>query len=40
MAVTDPKPMSRAAVVANAICLPLGLIALVFLPVGRLDSII
>ena len=37
MAVTDPKPMSRAAVVANAICLPLGLIALVFLPVGRLD---
>jgi protein-S-isoprenylcysteine O-methyltransferase Ste14 len=37
MAVTDPKPMSRAAVVANAIGLPLGLIALVFLPVGRLD---
>jgi protein-S-isoprenylcysteine O-methyltransferase Ste14 len=29
--------MSRAAVVANAIGLPLGLIALVFLPVGRLD---
>jgi protein-S-isoprenylcysteine O-methyltransferase Ste14 len=37
MAVTDPKPMSRAALVANAICLPLGLIALVCLPVGRLD---
>jgi protein-S-isoprenylcysteine O-methyltransferase Ste14 len=37
MAVTDPKPMSCAAVVANAIGLPLGLIALVFLPVGRLD---
>jgi protein-S-isoprenylcysteine O-methyltransferase Ste14 len=37
MAVTDPKPMSRAAAVAYAICLPLGLIALVFLPVGRLD---
>ncbi len=29
--------MSRAAAVAYAICLPLGLIALVFLPVGRLD---
>jgi len=37
MAVTDPKPMSRAAAVAYAICSPLGLIALVFLPVGRLD---
>ena len=37
MAVTDPTPMSRAAVVANAIGLPLGLIALVFLPVGWLD---
>ena len=32
------KGCSRAAVVANAICLPLGaLIALVFLPVGQLD---
>jgi hypothetical protein len=29
--------MSPAAVVANVICLPLGLITLVFLPVGRLD---
>ena len=28
MADTDPKPLSRAAVVANAICLPLGLMAL------------
>src|SRR5262249_30815269 len=37
MAVTDPKPMSRAAAMANAICLPLSLIALVFLPVGRLE---
>ena len=37
MAVTDPKPMLRAAAVAYAICSPLGLIALVFLPVGRLD---
>ena len=37
MAVTDPKPMSRAAAVAYAICSPLGLIALVFLPVGLLD---
>jgi protein-S-isoprenylcysteine O-methyltransferase Ste14 len=37
MAVTDPKPMSRAAAVASAICSPLTLIALVFLPVGRLD---
>jgi protein-S-isoprenylcysteine O-methyltransferase Ste14 len=37
MAVTDPEPMSRAAAIANAICLPLGLIALVFLPVGRLE---
>ena len=37
MAVTDPKPMLRAAAVAYAICSALGLIALVFLPVGRLD---
>jgi len=36
MAVTDPKPMSRAAAIAYAICSPLSLIALVFLPVGRL----
>jgi protein-S-isoprenylcysteine O-methyltransferase Ste14 len=37
MTVIDPKPMSRAAAIAYAICLPLGLIALVFLPVGRLE---
>jgi protein-S-isoprenylcysteine O-methyltransferase Ste14 len=37
MAVTEPKPMSGAAVVANATGLPLALLALVFLPVGRLD---
>src|SRR3974377_497127 len=37
MAAADPEPMSRAAVVANAICLPLGLVALVFFPVGRVD---
>jgi len=37
MAVTDPKPMSRAAAIAYAICSPLSLIALVFLPVGRLE---
>jgi protein-S-isoprenylcysteine O-methyltransferase Ste14 len=37
LAAADPEPMSPAAVVANAICLPLGLITLVFLPVGRLD---
>jgi protein-S-isoprenylcysteine O-methyltransferase Ste14 len=36
MAVTDPKPMSRTAVVANAICLPLSLLVLVFVPIGRL----
>jgi protein-S-isoprenylcysteine O-methyltransferase Ste14 len=37
MAVTDPQPMSRTAVVVYAICSPPTLIALVFLPVGRLD---
>jgi protein-S-isoprenylcysteine O-methyltransferase Ste14 len=33
----DPKPMSRAAAIAYAILNPLGLIALVFLPAGRID---
>src|SRR5262249_9650312 len=37
MAVTDPKPMSCAAAIAYAICSPLSLIALVFVPVGRLE---
>lgn len=37
MTVTEPKPMSRATATAYAIGLPLGLLALVFLPVGRLD---
>jgi protein-S-isoprenylcysteine O-methyltransferase Ste14 len=37
MTVTEPKPMSRTAAVAYAIGLPLALLALVFLPVGRLD---
>ena len=37
MAVTDPKPMSRAAAIAYAICSPLSLIALMFVPVGRLE---
>ncbi|WP_174073601.1 MULTISPECIES: isoprenylcysteine carboxylmethyltransferase family protein [Rhizobium] len=36
MAVTEPKPISRAAAMAYAIGLPLMLLALVFLPVGRL----
>ena len=37
MTFTEPKPMSRATSTAYAIGLPLGLLALVFLPVGRLD---
>jgi hypothetical protein len=37
MTVSEPKPMSRTKVVAYAIGLPLALLALVFLPVGRLD---
>lgn len=37
MIVTEPEPMSRAAAISYAIGLPLALIALVFLPVGRLD---
>ncbi len=37
MTVTEPEPMSRRAAAAYAIGLPLALIALVFLPVGRLD---
>ncbi|MGV1757421.1 methyltransferase family protein [Rhizobium sp. A22-96] len=36
MAVTEPKPISRAAAMAYAIGLPLMLLALVFVPVGRL----
>lgn len=37
MAVTEPRPMSRIAAVAYAIGLPVALLALVFVPVGRLD---
>jgi protein-S-isoprenylcysteine O-methyltransferase Ste14 len=37
MTVIEPKPMSRTKVIAYAIGLPLALLALVFLPVGRLD---
>jgi protein-S-isoprenylcysteine O-methyltransferase Ste14 len=33
----DPKPMSRTLVILYAIGLPLALVALVFLPVGRID---
>lgn len=33
----EPAPMSRSAVAAYAIGLPLGLLALVFLPAGRID---
>jgi protein-S-isoprenylcysteine O-methyltransferase Ste14 len=33
----DPKPMSRASAILYAIGLPLALIALVFLPAGRID---
>jgi protein-S-isoprenylcysteine O-methyltransferase Ste14 len=37
MTVTEPKPMSRTVAIAYAIALPLALLALVFLPAGRLD---
>ncbi|WP_411905586.1 methyltransferase family protein [Rhizobium mayense] len=37
MTVTDPEPMSRKKAISYAIGLPLALLALVFLPVGRLD---
>jgi len=37
MTVTEPEPMSRTAAISYAIGLPLALLALVFLPVGRLD---
>src|SRR5262245_16933375 len=33
----DPKPMSRTAAILYAIGLPLALLALVFLPAGRID---
>jgi protein-S-isoprenylcysteine O-methyltransferase Ste14 len=37
MSVTEPEPISRPAAIAYAIGLPLALLALIFLPVGRLD---
>jgi protein-S-isoprenylcysteine O-methyltransferase Ste14 len=37
MTVSEPKPMSGTKVIAYAIGLPLALLTLVFLPVGRLD---
>jgi protein-S-isoprenylcysteine O-methyltransferase Ste14 len=37
MTVTEPEPMSRTAAISYIIGLPLALVALVFLPVGRLD---
>ncbi len=37
MTITDPEPMSRKKAISYAIGLPLALLALVFLPVGRLD---
>jgi protein-S-isoprenylcysteine O-methyltransferase Ste14 len=37
MTSTDPKPMSRATAIVYAIGSPLALVALVFLPVGRID---
>jgi len=37
MTVTEPEPMSRTTAIAYATGLPLALLALVFLPVGRLD---
>ena len=37
MTITEPPPMSRTATIAYAIGLPLALLLLVFLPVGRLD---
>ncbi len=36
MAATDPEPMSRAKAISYAICLPLALLMLVFLPAGSL----
>ncbi|MDK4718417.1 isoprenylcysteine carboxylmethyltransferase family protein [Rhizobium sp. CNPSo 3968] len=37
MTVTEPPPMSRTATISYAIGLPLALLALIFLPAGRLD---
>ena len=37
MTSTDPKPMSRTAAILYAIGLPVALLALVFLPTGRID---
>jgi len=37
MTSTDPRPMSRASAILYAIGLPLALVGLVFLPVGRID---
>lgn len=37
MTVTEPQPMSRTTAIAYAVGLPFALLALVFLPVGRLD---
>lgn len=37
MTVTEPEPMPRGAAIAYAMGLPLALLALVFVPVGRLD---
>ncbi len=37
MAVIEPEPMSRTAAAAYAVGLPIALLVLVFLPVGRLD---
>lgn len=37
MTVTEPEPMSRTAAISYAVGLPLALLTLVFLPVGRLD---
>jgi len=39
MTFTDPRPMSRASAILYAIGSPLSLLALVFLPVGRIDWI-
>ena len=36
-AAVDPKPMSRTSAILYAIALPLGLMALVFVPAGRVD---
>ena len=33
----DPKPMSRTSAILYGIGLPLALVALVFLPAGRID---